>query len=98
MRLWPLAVGWGVAGGLGVGEGSCVGLLLAWALEAFVRWFLRAVGFDRVRRRHAVAEARERTSLHQAPSALVGQLVRWLVVVVTPFSVTRFSIRLPKGS
>jgi hypothetical protein len=59
------------------------GLILAWLLETLVRALLRSLGFDRISRRPQVAEALRRTSLRAPPSMLVGQVVRWIVVVFT---------------
>lgn len=59
------------------------GLVVAWLLEMLVRLLLRSLGFDRIRDRAPVAEALRRTSLRQTPSVLAGQVVRWLVVVLT---------------
>jgi uncharacterized membrane protein YwzB len=59
------------------------GLLLARLVELFLRWALRAIRFDRVAHRPHVSDAMRRAGLIQAPSALVGQVVRWLVVVAT---------------
>jgi hypothetical protein len=59
------------------------GLLVAVLAESLVRWLLSAVGFDRLGRGRHVAEVLRRTSLRQSPSAMVGQGVRWLVVVFT---------------
>lgn len=60
-----------------------VGLLLAWLLESLTRGLLRVVGFDRLGRRTGVAEAMRRASLRREPSALAGQVVRWIVVILT---------------
>jgi hypothetical protein len=59
------------------------GLVLAWLLENLVRGVLGAVGFDRLSRGRTVAELLRRTSLRQPPSAMAGQIARWLVVVFT---------------
>jgi len=59
------------------------GLVLAWLLEAAVRSLLGAVRFDRVASRPQVADTLRRAGLWQSPAALVGQVVRWVVVVLT---------------
>lgn len=59
------------------------GVALAWLLEAGVRGLLRALRFDRVVQRRSIADALRRTSMRLPPSALVGQLVRWVMVVLT---------------
>lgn len=59
-----------------------VGILAAWLLETVVRGALRAVGFDRLVQQASVADALRRTGLRQSPSALAGQMARWIVVVV----------------
>jgi len=60
-----------------------VGLLVAWLIEGLVRWLLRSVGFDRIAQRPRVSDSMHRAGLRQQPSVLVGQLVRWLVVILT---------------
>jgi len=60
-----------------------VGVLASWLLALLTRWLLAAVGFDRIGRRPQVADALRRTSLRQTPSVLVGQVVRWVGVVLT---------------
>jgi hypothetical protein len=59
------------------------GLVLAWLLEAGVRGLLQTVRFDRVARRPQVADTLRRAGLWQSPAALVGQVVRWVTVVLT---------------
>ncbi len=59
------------------------GLVVALLLENLVRWLLNSIGFDRLGRGRHVAEVLRRTSLRQTPSAMAGQVVRWLVVVFT---------------
>lgn len=59
------------------------GLLLAWVADWVLRWVLRLVRFDRVAQRPHVSDAMRRAGLLNAPSALVGQVVRWVVVVAT---------------
>jgi hypothetical protein len=59
------------------------GLLLAWLVELFLRWALRAVHFDRVAHRPQVSDAMRRAGLLRTPSALVGQVARWIIVVGT---------------
>lgn len=59
------------------------GLLLAWFVDALVRWILSRMGFDRVAHRPQIADALRRAGLRNQPSALVGHLLRWLVVVLT---------------
>lgn len=59
------------------------GLVLAWVLEMLIRGFLRALRFDRVAQRPHVSDAMRRAGLLVSPSALVGQVVRWIVVVFT---------------
>lgn len=60
-----------------------VGLLVAWLLEAVVSWLLRSIGFDRIAQRPKVTDSLRRAGLRQRPSVLLGQLTRWLVVVLT---------------
>jgi hypothetical protein len=60
-----------------------VGLLAAWLLETLVRKALRFFGFDRILHRPRVADSLRRAGLRHPPSALIGQLVRWIVVVST---------------
>lgn len=59
------------------------GLLLAWIVELLVRWLLSVVGFDRIMQRPQVTDSLRRAGLRRAPSALVGQLLRWVVVILT---------------
>ncbi len=59
------------------------GLLLAWLADALLRWVLRAAGFDRIAHRPRVSDSLRRAGLRQQPSVLVGQLVRWLIVILT---------------
>jgi hypothetical protein len=59
------------------------GLLLAWVLEILSRGMLRALRFDRVAQRPHVSDAMRRAGLLVSPSALVGQVIRWVVVVFT---------------
>jgi len=59
------------------------GLALAWLLEAAMRGVLRAARFDRIANRPPVADTLRRAGLWQSPSALVGQVVRWVTVVLT---------------
>jgi hypothetical protein len=59
------------------------GLLLAWLVEVLVRNGLRAVGFDRIARRPQVADTLRRAGFWQSPSGLAGQVVRWVMVVLT---------------
>ena len=59
------------------------GLLLAWLVDALTRWVLRGVGFDRMAHRPRVADGLRRAGLRHPPSALIGQLLRWLIVVLT---------------
>ncbi|OGF03892.1 MAG: hypothetical protein A2W00_03170 [Candidatus Eisenbacteria bacterium RBG_16_71_46] len=60
-----------------------VGLILAWVIDAMMRAMLRRIGFDRVAQRPQVADTMRRAGLWQSPSALVGQVTRWLIVVFT---------------
>jgi hypothetical protein len=59
------------------------GLFVAWLVDALLRWVLRAAGFDRIANRPRVADSLRRAGLRQQPSVLVGQLLRWLIVIVT---------------
>lgn len=59
------------------------GLVLAWLLDRFVARLLRLIRFDRVAERPHVSDALHRAGLVHPPSALIGQVVRWIVVVVT---------------
>ena len=59
------------------------GLVAAWLLDAILRRALRLVRFDRLAGRPRVFEALRRAGLWRSPSELVGQLVRWVVVVLT---------------
>lgn len=58
------------------------GMILAWVLEAAVRALLSALRFDRVASQPQISDTMRRAGLWQAPSALIGQMVRWLVVVL----------------
>jgi Mechanosensitive ion channel, conserved TM helix len=60
-----------------------VGLLVAWLADALLRWILRAAGFDRIALRPRVSDSLRRAGLRQQPSVLVGQLFRWLIVILT---------------
>lgn len=60
-----------------------VGLLVAWFAELLIRWVLRGVGFDRIARRPGVSDSMRRAGLRHQPSVLVGQLFRWVVVILT---------------
>jgi hypothetical protein len=59
------------------------GLLLAWLVEALLRWVLRTAGFDRIAQRPRVSDSLRRAGFRQPPSVLVGQLLRWLIVILT---------------
>jgi len=59
------------------------GLLLAWLVEAFTGWLLAAVGFDRIAQRPQVSDSLRRAGLRRKPSMLVGQMLRWLIVILT---------------
>ncbi len=59
------------------------GLLLAWLVEALVRWLLGLTGFDRLAQRPKVFDSLRRAGLRHQPSVLVGQLFRWLIVILT---------------
>jgi hypothetical protein len=59
------------------------GLIVAWLVDAIVRWSLRQAGFDRIAQRPRVSDSLRRAGLRHPPSALVAQLLRWIVVVVT---------------
>jgi hypothetical protein len=59
------------------------GMVLAWVLEAVVRGALRLMQFDRIASRPQVTDTMRRAGLWQSPSAIVGQVVRWLTVVGT---------------
>lgn len=59
------------------------GGVLAWLLEAAVRSLLAALRFDQVARRPQVSDTMRRAGLWQPPSAIAGQIVRWVVVVLT---------------
>lgn len=60
-----------------------VGLLLAWILDAVIRSILRSMGFDRIAGRPGVVDSMRRAGFWQTPSALVGQVMRWVVLVLT---------------
>lgn len=66
-----------------VGVVLIAGLLIAWLFETLVRLLLRSLGFDRIREQAPVAEALRRTSLRATPSVLAGQVMRWVIVVLT---------------
>jgi len=59
------------------------GLLAAWVVEALIRWILGSAGFDRIGQRPRVADTLRRAGLRHRPSELVGQLLRWLIVILT---------------
>lgn len=59
------------------------GLFLAWLLETLAKALLRMLRFDRVAQRPHVSDAMRRAGLLQSPSGLVGQVIRWIVVVFT---------------
>lgn len=59
------------------------GLLLAWLVELIVRSVLRAIGFDRIAGRPGVVDNMRRAGFWQTPSALLGQVARWIVLVLT---------------
>lgn len=59
------------------------GLLVAWLADALLRWVLRVAGFDRIAHRPRVSDSLRRAGLRQQPSVLVGQLVRWVIVILT---------------
>jgi hypothetical protein len=59
------------------------GLILAWLAEALLRWGLRWAGFDRIAQRPRVSDSLRRAGLRHQPSELVGQLLRWLIVIFT---------------
>lgn len=59
------------------------GIFAAWILDYLTRTLLRLIGFDRMAHRPNVSDALRRAGLARAPSALIGYIVRWLVVVFT---------------
>lgn len=59
------------------------GLLLAWVFEALTRWILKRSGFDRIADRPRVSDSLRRAGLRHEPSVLIGQLVRWFIVILT---------------
>ncbi|HEX9165019.1 MAG TPA: hypothetical protein VF862_03865 [Gemmatimonadales bacterium] len=59
------------------------GLALAWLLDRATVRLLRLLRFDRVAQRSHVSDALHRAGLVHPPSTLVGQVVRWVVVVIT---------------
>lgn len=59
------------------------GILAAWLLDYLTRSLLRLIGFDRMAHRPNVSDALRRAGLARVPSALIGYIVRWLVVVFT---------------
>lgn len=59
------------------------GVLLAWVIDALVRNLLRTMGFDRLASRPNVADSMRRAGFWQTPSALVGHILRWVIVVLT---------------
>lgn len=66
-----------------IGVVLVVGLLAAWLVETVLRFILRRVGFDRLALRPHAFDALRRAGLRHQPSVLVGQLFRWLIVVLT---------------
>ncbi len=68
---------------LAIGIVLSVGLLLAWIVDAALRRLLHAIGFDRFGHRPRVSDSLRRAGLRAEPSVLVGQLFRWLIVIVT---------------
>lgn len=60
-----------------------VGVVLAWVLESLLRALLRSVGFDKIGQQPSVADALRRTGMRQSPSTIAGQMLRWVVVVLT---------------
>ena len=68
---------------LAVGVVMTAGLLLAWFVDLLIRWLLRSLGFDRISDRPRVSDSLRRAGLRHAPSVLVGQLLRWLIVIFT---------------
>jgi hypothetical protein len=59
------------------------GLLIAWISERIVRTALRAVGFDRIAGRPGVIDTLQRAGFRQTPAAMLGQVARWIVLVLT---------------
>jgi len=59
------------------------GLLLAWFVDLIVRNVLRLVGFDRIAGRPGVVDSMRRAGFRQTPSAVIGQVTRWIVLVLT---------------
>lgn len=59
------------------------GLVLAWLAAALVRAILRAVRFDRLGRRPGVSDRMRRAGIGRAPSEIVAEFVRWVIVVGT---------------
>jgi hypothetical protein len=62
------------------------GLLLAWLADMLVRTVLSRAGFDRIAQRPGVADSLRRAGLRHRPSVHLGQLLRWLVVILTLLS------------
>jgi hypothetical protein len=66
-----------------IGVVLAVGLILAWLVEALVRWTLRRSGFDRITQRPRAFDSLRRAGLRHEPSVLVGQMLRWFIVIAT---------------
>lgn len=59
------------------------GTLLAWLAEALLRGVLKLAGFDRIAQRARVSDSLRRAGLRHQPSELAGQLLRWVIVILT---------------
>jgi hypothetical protein len=59
------------------------GLLLAWLADLIVRNALRMIGFDRLAARPGAVESMRRAGFRHTPSAIAGQLARWIILVLT---------------
>jgi hypothetical protein len=59
------------------------GLAAAVLLGALTRVVLRAIGFDRLTHRRQVADTMLRAGFRHTPSVIAGQVVRWLVMILT---------------
>lgn len=68
---------------LAVGVVLVGGIILAWLADTLIRSLLRAVGFDKLAGRPQITDTLRRAGFWNAPSALVGQVIRWVIVVLT---------------
>lgn len=60
-----------------------LGLLIAWAVEAFLLRFLKAIQFDRVSKQWGLSDFLPRGGVTYSPAHLLSRFFYWVIVLVT---------------